>query len=52
MKLRRFSSIIIQTVIQLVLARVRIALIIIIENDSNIAGVVMTQVSSIRTWRS
>lgn len=52
MNLRRFNSIIIQIVIQLVLARVRTVLIIMMENDSNIAGVVITQVNSIRIWRS
>lgn len=50
--LNRFNSIIIQTVIQLVLATVRMVLMIIIENANNIAGVVMTQVNSIRIWRS
>ncbi len=52
MNLRRFNSIIIQIVIQLVLARVRTVLIIMMENDNNIAGVVITQVNSIRIWRS
>lgn len=52
MNLRRFNSIIIQIVIQLVLARVRTVLIIMTENDNNIAGVVITQVNSIRIWRS
>lgn len=51
-KLSRFNSIIIQIVIQLVLARVRTVLIIMMENDNSIAGVVMTQVNSIRIWRS
>lgn len=50
--LNRFNSIIIQTVIQLVLATVRMVLMIIIENANNIAGVVMTQVNNIRIWRS
>ncbi len=52
MNLRRFNSIIIQTVIQLVLAMVRMVLIIMIEKDNNIAGVVITQVNNIRIWRS
>lgn len=52
MNLRRFNSIIIQIIIQLVLARVRTVLIIMMENDNNIAGVVITQVNSIRIWRS
>jgi hypothetical protein len=52
MKLSRFSSIIIHTEIQFVAAKVRIVLMIIMENDISIAGVVITQVNSIRIWRS
>ena len=52
MKLNRFNSIIIHTEIQFVAAKVRLVLMIIMENVISIAGVVITQVNSIRIWRS